>query len=503
MINRIKKLFFSLVITVVLYLSIIYFQSCKQDFVNNPSGTIQFPAEIESIFNTAYTSNGNNFTCSTPSCHANGNNAGGMDLVDWQRAMNGSNNGTMIIPYNGYWSHIIAYLNKDTGIGKPPVAYIDTNSVFYGIHKIDPEKVTTIMNWINDGAKSKNGDVAFTNISNSVKGFITNQAADVVAVIKTDDKLVIRLIPVGGRPNLLDSPHYITVDPEKKYFYVSLIGEGFVEKYDINTFVQVGRMQAGQSPAHIVIAPDSRTGYITNFSTSNNGSGITRFNTETMTVTGFVNDPKITASHGMAITRDGKSLLVDSQIGEYIFKINTEYFEISDSVLVAPIDPTVPPGGGGTGNFKPYQIVLSPDDSLLYISCVSSNQVRIYRASDLVQINSVSVGKNPLLMNFTNDGRYVFVCNRNDSSVTVINAATRTVETTVTDAGVQPHGVDFTNDGQYAIIACETQSGFDGHHPQVGSIKPGTSRLIQISNFNLLPNRLGMGSFPAGIAIVK
>ena len=46
------------------------------------------------------------------------------------------------------------------------------------------------------------------------------------------------------------------------------------------------------------------------------------------------------------------------------------------------------------------------------------------------------------------------------------------VHTTVTEVGIQPHGVDFTADGQYAI-ACETQSGFDGHHPQVGSKKIG------------------------------
>ncbi len=99
MINRIKKLFFSMTVIAALYFFIIYLQSCKQDFVNNSNGAVEFPAEIESIFNTPYnTSNGNSFTCSTPSCHASGNNSGGMDLVDWQKAMKGSDNGTMIIP---------------------------------------------------------------------------------------------------------------------------------------------------------------------------------------------------------------------------------------------------------------------------------------------------------------------------------------------------------------------------------------------------------------------
>ncbi|MBK8381930.1 MAG: hypothetical protein IPL16_08570 [Ignavibacteria bacterium] len=106
-------------------------------------------------------------------------------------------------------------------------------------------------------------------------------------------------------------------------------------------------------------------------------------------------------------------------------------------------------------------------------------------------------------MKFTNNGNYLFVCNRNSNSVTVIKTPERIVETTVENVGIQPHGVDFTSDGQYAIIACETLSGFDGHHPTVGSNKFGVSRMINVQQFSLLPNKLEMGPFPAGIAVIK
>jgi len=507
MINRIKRLFFSLVISAVLYLFVIYFQSCKQDFVN-PGVAVQFPPEIESIFNTPYTtSNGNTFTCSTPSCHATENNSGGMDLVDWQKAMNGSNNGTMIIPYNGFWSHIVAYLNKDTSTGMPPVAYIDTNSVFYGIHKIDPQKVTTIMNWINDGAKSKDEQVAFTTISNTDKGFITNQAADLVAVVQPNARRVVRLVHVGGIGSTLNSPHYVTLSPDNSYFYVSLISAGYIQKFDVNTYAQVGsNMAAGQSPAHIEISPDGHTGYVTNFESSGTVTTTTKFNADNMTVTSIFSELRMKGPHGMALTEDGSILYVASEIGEYIFKINTSTFYSSDSTFSkSPIDPSVPPSGNGTGNFRPYQVLLSPDESILYVSCRGSNEVRIYNAFDLLQDTSISLGANsfPLLMKITADGNYLFVCNRNNNTVSVINCQTQTITATIPNVGIQPHGVDFTADGQYAVIACETQSGFDGHHPTVGSTRPGSTRLIQISNLSLLPNRLEMASFPAGIAIVK
>ncbi|MEO8666848.1 MAG: beta-propeller fold lactonase family protein [Ignavibacteria bacterium] len=505
MINRIKKLLFSIIFIIILYFSVIYLQSCKQDFANNPEGSTEFPDEISAIFNTPYTVGQNTFTCSTPSCHASGNNANGMDLVDWQNALNGSNNGTMIIPYNGYWSHIIAYLNKDTSDGMPPVAYIDPSSLFYDMHKIDPAKITTIMNWINDGAKSKDGQIAFTTVPNSDKAFITNQAADLVAVVQPEAKRVVRLIPVGGRTQL-DAPHYIELSPDNNYFYISLIQEGYIEKYDANTYAQVGRMAAGQSPAHIIISPDGHTGYVTNFESSGSVTTTTKFNADNMTITDIFTEPRMKGPHGMALTNDGSVLYVTSEIGEYIFKINTATFYNSDTTYTkSPLDPSVPPSGNGTGNFRPYQVLLSPDETLLYVSLRGANQVRIYNASDLSQINSIALGDNsfPLLMKITDNGQYLFVCNRNNNSVSVINCQTQTIASTIPDVGIQPHGVDFTTDGQYAIIACETQSGFDGHHPTVGSTKPGTTRLIQISNLSLLPDRIEMASFPAGIAIVK
>ncbi|MEO8209562.1 MAG: beta-propeller fold lactonase family protein [bacterium] len=368
------------------------------------------------------------------------------------------------------------------------------------------------MSWINDGAKRKDGQIAFSNVPDNEKGFITNQAADLVAVLKPETKQVIRLIPVGGRPSPapnfpnIDAPHYITLSPDNQFFYVSLIQEGYIEKYRVSDYLQVGRMQAGQSPAHIEISPDGNFGYVTNFESSGSVTTTRKFNTSTMTVTDVFSDQRMTGPHGMALKNDGSVLYVSSEIGEYMFKINTNNFYASDSTYIrAPIDPTVPPTGSGTANFRPYQLLLSPDENLLFVSCRGSSEIRIYDSEDLHQVNSISLGSGafPLLMKFTNDGNYLFVCNRNNNTVSVINRATQTLQTTVVDVGIQPHGVDFTPDGQYAIIACETQAGFNGHHPTIGSIKVGVSRLIQVSNFSLLPDRLEMGSFPAGIALVK
>ncbi|HMQ67863.1 MAG TPA: beta-propeller fold lactonase family protein [Ignavibacteria bacterium] len=497
--KRSGSIFISLCVILIFILLPLVFQSCEQDFSQTPDNVTGFPTEIEAIFNEPL--NSSNITCASPSCHASGNNTNGMDLVNWNNAMNGSVNGTMIIPYNGYWSHFISYINSDTNF-----APVSVDSLFPEYHKISQDKVQTIYNWINDGAKSKDGQIAFTDVAVSEKGFITNQAADLVAVIKPDTKQVIRLVPVGGIGNSLNSPHYVKLSPDHKYFYVSLISAGYIQKFDANTHTKLNDMMAGQSPAHIEISADGLSGYVTNFASSG-VSTTTKFNTSTMTVSDvFAGEPRMTGPHGMALTNDGNTLFITSEIGEYIFKINTNNFYQSDSTYIKePIDPTVPPSGNGTGNFRPYQILLSPDESLLFISCRGSSEVRIFNASDLSFVKKIFLGNNafPLLMNFTNDGKYIFVCNRNNNTVSVINRLTQEIQTTISDVGIQPHGVDFTADGQYAYIACETLSGFDGHHPTVGSKKVGVTRIIRISDFSLLDNRIEMGSFPAGIEIVK
>ncbi len=465
--------------------------SCEQDFTEPNSGIVEFPDDISQLFNTPYTEE--NLSCTTPSCHASGNNSNGLNLQDWQSTMNGSQNGSMVVPYNGFWSYMYSVVNPDSNAG--PVSTVGLSE----FHKLDSSKVTTIKNWIDQGAKSKDGRVALSDQPISEKFFITNQASDLVAVINSKSRLISRFIPVGGRSSQLDAPHYITLSHDNRFFFVSLIQEGFLEKYDVNTdypFNRADRTLAGLNPAHIVISPDDNFGYVTNFDASGTQRTVRKFSTSPLQIIDTISNVRMAAPHGMALSNDGSILFVASQIGEYLFRITTSNFEIESS---APVDPSVPPSGNGTGVFNPYQVVLSPDGSKLFVTLREANKVGVYNAETLERISLIEVGAKPLLMKFTNDGQYLFVCNRNSNTVSVISSATLTVVSTVSNVGIQPHGVDFTKDGSYAIIACETQSGFDGHHPQSGNFKTGVSRMIKISDFTLEDTRLQMGSFPAGI----
>lgn len=478
--------------------SAVFLYSCKQDFVTStPTTGTPFPDSIATLFSTTYNSTSN--TCTNSSCHNTQSKAGGLDLQDWSTAMSGTNNGTMIIPYNAFWSHLTSVINSDTNLS--PVS-----TILPDLHKMPADKVAQIMNWINNGAKNKDGQVA--NQDFTKKAFVTNQATDLVSVVNTETNLVTRMIPVGGRVSL-DSPHYIIVDPQNKYFYVSLIQEGYVEKYDVQTYVQVGRIAAGVNPAHIVVSPDNNFIYVTNFEASGSVKRTLKISTAGgMSIVDTATAPQMSAPHGMAISKSGQYIYVASQLGEYIFKINTSTMDVE---IAAPVASDVPPSGNGTGKYRPYQCILSPNDSILYVTCVGiagntgKDFVRVYDAATLlpsITSPTIQVGDNPLILKYSRDKQYIFVCNRNDSSVTVINANTNIPIKTITGVGVQPHGVDFSSDGNYAYIACETQSGQDGHHPTIGSYKVGVTRIINMSDLTLNSRKLEMGSFPAGVSCI-
>lgn len=481
-----------------LIIVIAIFAGCHENHPLTHETGIPLPNDVQVIFMSP--NEVTDKSCTSSGCHSSStwhdpeSGTHQLDFKDWESLMNSG----AVIPYNSYWSHLISVVNSDTNIA--PVSYIDN---YMSDHKLDSAKVRVLMNWIDNGAQSRNGNVAFTSLPNDRKGFITCQASDHVAIIDTKSKIVTRLVSVGARSQV-DAPHYITVDHSKRDFYVTLMQEGFVEKYDVNTYQQTGRMAAGNSPGHVVVEKNRNVGYVSNFGTTSASSGVKQINTETMSIMNSYVDLRIAGTHPLALSSDDRYLFVASLIGEYLYRFDTHDFLNSDSLIVAQIDPSVPPGGNGTGNFNPIHITMSPGDSLILVSCAKSNEIRVYRSDDLSQfVPPVPVGLNPIFGEFTPDGRYFIVCNRNDSTVSVLNYPQLTMHTTIYNAGVQPHGVDFTPDGEYAIVTMETQSSSGGHHPQVGNKLTGISKYIRLSDFSVLPTDLIMGSFPAGIYILK
>ena len=107
-----------------------------------------------------------------------------------------------------------------------------------------------------------------------------------------------------------------------------------------------------------------------------------------------------------------------------------------------------------------YTCLLSPDKAVLYISVWGGDKVMVYDTRNNVFTDSIPVGDNPNDLCISKNGRYLYVANANDNSVSVIDTRERKVLETLNAAlypasltGSTSNGVALSDDGKTLYIA--------------------------------------------------
>ncbi len=122
-----------------------------------------------------------------------------------------------------------------------------------------------------------------------------------------------------------------------------------------------------------------------------------------------------------------------------------------------------------------YTCLLSPKGNELYISCWGCDQLLVFDTKGKTFTNKIKVGDNPNDLCLTKNGKYLFVANSNDNSVSVISTLSGKVIETLTSSlypdapqGSTTNGVALSPDEKTLYIAnadnnCLTL--FDISHP--------------------------------------
>jgi YVTN family beta-propeller protein len=85
-----------------------------------------------------------------------------------------------------------------------------------------------------------------------------------------------------------------------------------------------------------------------------------------------------------------------------------------------------------------YACKISPDNRELYISCWGCDKLLVFDLDKKIWKSPITVGDNPNEILITPDGKYVYVCNANDNTVSVIDAKAKKVIETL-DAALYPN----------------------------------------------------------------
>lgn len=368
--------------------------------------------------------------CAISGCHnaASYKNAAGLLLDSWEHMLNGSANGAAVIAYSPKYSPLLYFVNTDPALGTTATPTMPQSTTTYPQSPLSKVEYNTLASWIAAGAPDKNGNIPFAaNPDTRQKLYLTNQGCDLVAVIDAQSRLVMRYIPVGTNAGQTESPHDIKVDRDGRYAYVSLYGGTYVQQIDTRTDTVIASANLASSALGgsgqwniLYLSPVSSSlmvsglvanGYVVNVNTTSmqvNPSLTVDINTGGTDV--FRNP------HGLGSNATFDTFYTTLQYGNVVTKywftggvLHYKYVSINGK----PPVPTITATGS---NPDPHQLTMAPGYDRYFVTCQSTNEVRIMDALTDVVLDSIPVGTYPQEMTLAPSKNYLFVTCTEDAS---------------------------------------------------------------------------------------
>lgn len=211
--------------------------------------------------------------------------------------------------------------------------------------------------------------------------FVSDETGGRVIVIDPESRAVVHTIDVGKRPRGL------RVSPDGTRLYVALSGSPIA-----GPNVDESKLPPADRAADGIGVVDLATGGIVRKYQS--GS-----------------DPE-----SFAMSKDGRALYVSNEDSGEMSVLDLESGQVKTRVKVGE---------------EPEGVTTSPDGSVVYVSCEGTNEVVAVSTVDFKIVGRIPTGPRPRSIAFTKDGALGFISNENSASLTVFDARTRKVKTTI------------------------------------------------------------------------
>jgi YVTN family beta-propeller protein len=320
--------------------------------------------------------------------------------------------------------------------------------------------------------------------------YVANQGAATVTVIQSDDAsvvAVIRLQELGFGPDA--RPHHIAVEPDGAFWYVSLIGENRVLKFDREN--QLVDSVEFERPGMLAVHPTEDLLFVgRSMAAVNPPQRIGQIQRSTMTVEEV--DVFVPRPHAMAVSGDGRWVFTSSLAENTLVAVEIESGEAELTRL------------GGDEPHVFVQFALSPDGATLVATGQISGKLLVFDVStppEVRLIGEVDVDAEPWHPTYSPDGRYVYFGNLGANAVTVVDASSWTVASVISGEGLsEPHGIAVTPDGERLFVSNRNVKGaysprealgFEEPNGTIVVIDPAAARVIDV--VEVAPYAAGLG----------
>jgi YVTN family beta-propeller protein len=339
--------------------------------------------------------------------------------------------------------------------------------------------------------------------------FVTNTWDDTLSVIDTRSLAVTATWPEGAEPSS------VVEDRQGKRLFVANRISNDVAVLNAQTGVEEKRLAAGRGASYLTLSPDGSRIYATHVypnpprvrteldNRTAPESEITVIGTARAMVVDRIPLHEIAGVFHLAISSDGrlgvvaeyhpKNLVPLAHLehgGAFAYTLTVFGADAGQPVEV-PLDELERYAA------RPFGVAIAPDKSRIYMSCGGAEMVTVVDVPRLMRfiharphvqpvsfardlsasanyvVARINVGRDPRGLTLSRDGRRLFVANRLDDTISVIDTRTNRVASTITLAGPKTvsairHGEQtfytarYSFQGQIGCASCHIDSTFDG-----------------------------------------
>jgi YVTN family beta-propeller protein len=330
--------------------------------------------------------------------------------------------------------------------------------------------------------------------------YVTSAWSDTVSVIDTASRQVIETLPTGFEPS------GVVVDHAGTTLYVANRLSGDVSVIDLATGQEIKRLLAGRGASYLTLSPDGKRIYCTHIYPNPGAfrtkpvSEITVIDTENQRVVERKPLHNVAGVFHVATSIDGK-LSVAAQLRPknliplahvehgWVFGDSLTLFgdDVGDRPVQVPIDEL------DRYYALPWGVAITPDKSKIFLTTAGSQSVTVIDVARVLKaVNSrgkvlandlsasaeyvvarIPVGHNPRGVTLSPDGKRLFVANRLDDTISVIDTESDTVISTIALGGPRNvdalrrgerlfYTADFAFQGQFGCSNCHIDATIDG-----------------------------------------
>ena len=339
--------------------------------------------------------------------------------------------------------------------------------------------------------------------------YVANSWDDTVSVIDTRTLEVMATWPVGAEPS------GVAEGPKGDYVFVANRISSDIAVLDALTGVEEKRLMAGRGASYLTLSPDGKRIYVTHIypnppalrtgleNRTPPESEITVIDAQRATVVDRIPLPSIAGVFHLAFSNDGrlgavaeyhpKNLIPLAHLehgGAFAYTLTVFGADVGQPVEI-PLDEL------DRYASQPFGVTIAPDGSRLYVSLggsesvlaidvprllhfvhsrprpVSGSFAQDLSASGNYVVARIPVGHNPRGLALSNDGHRLFVANRLDDTISVIDTSKLRVAATIALEGPRAvsalrrgeqtfYSAHYSFQGQISCSSCHIDSTFDG-----------------------------------------